>query len=72
MDDDGQAYMYWGNPNTYYVMLNDDMISTKGDIVKLDYHIDHYQEGPWFYKRNGHYYLWDMPLPAVQRHWAMP
>lgn len=49
--------MYWGNPNTYYVMLNDDMISTKGDIVKLDYHIDHYQEGPWFYKRNGHYYL---------------
>ena len=57
VDDDGQAYMYWGNPNTYYVMLNDDMISTKGDIVKLDYHIDHYQEGPWFYKRNGHYYL---------------
>ena len=57
VDDDGQAYMYWGNPNTYYVKLNDDMISTKGDIVKLDYHIDHYQEGPWFYKRNGHYYL---------------
>lgn len=56
-DEDGQAYMYWGNPNTYYVKLNDDMISTKGDIVKLDYHIDHYQEGPWFYKRNGHYYL---------------
>ncbi len=57
IDDDGQAYMYWGNPNTYYVRLNDDMISLKGDIVKLDYHIDHYQEGPWFYKRNGHYYL---------------
>ncbi len=56
-DDDGQAYMYWGNPNTYYVKLNDDMISLKGDIVKLDYHIDHYQEGPWFYKRNGKYYL---------------
>ena len=57
VDDDGQAYMYWGNPNTYYVKLNEDMISTSGDIVKLDYHIDHYQEGPWFYKRNGHYYL---------------
>ncbi len=57
VDDDGQAYMYWGNPNTYYVKLGDDMISLKGDIVKLDYHIDHYQEGPWFYKRNGHYYL---------------
>ena len=57
VDDDGQAYMYWGNPNTYYVKLNDDMISLKGDIVKLDYKIDHYQEGPWFYKRNGKYYL---------------
>lgn len=57
IDDDGQAYMYWGNPNTYYVLLGDDMISVKGDIHKLDYHLDHYQEGPWFYKRNGHYYL---------------
>ena len=57
VDDDGQAYMYWGNPNTYYALLNDDMISLKGDIVKLDYHIEHYQEGPWFYKRRGHYYL---------------
>ena len=57
VDDDGQAYMYWGNPNVYYVKLNDDMISLKGDIVKLDYPIEHYQEGPWFYKRNGHYYL---------------
>jgi len=57
IDDDGQAYMYWGNPNTYYVKLNDDMISVKGDIVKLDYKIEHYQEGPWFYKRKGHYYL---------------
>ena len=57
IDDDGQAYMYWGNPNTYYVLLNEDMISLKGDIVKLDYKIDHYQEGPWFYKRNDHYYL---------------
>ena len=57
VDDDGQAYMYWGNPNTYYVLLNDDMISVKGEIHKLDYHLDHYQEGPWFYKRGQHYYL---------------
>lgn len=57
VDDDGQAYMYWGNPHTYYALLNDDMISLKSEIVKLDYHIDHYQEGPWFYKRNGQYYL---------------
>ena len=27
IDDDGQAYLYWGNPNCYYVKLNEDMIS---------------------------------------------
>ena len=57
IDDDGQAYMYWGNPNTYWVKLNEDMISTKGEIHKLPYHIEHYQEGPWLYKRGAHYYL---------------
>ena len=54
-DDDGQAYMYWGNPHTFYAKLNDDMTSLKSEVVKLP-HIKHYQEGPWFYKRNGHYY----------------
>lgn len=56
IDDDGQAYMYWGNPNVYYVKLNEDMISYSGEINQLP-HITDYQEGPWFYKRNGHYYL---------------
>jgi arabinoxylan arabinofuranohydrolase len=27
IDDDGQAYLYWGNPNLYYAKLNEDMIS---------------------------------------------
>ncbi len=57
IDSNGQAWMYWGNPNTYYVRLTKDMIHTEGDIVKLDYHIEHYQEGPWLYERNGHWYL---------------
>lgn len=65
IDDDGQAYLYWGNPNLYYVKLNEDMISYSGGIVK-DSSIAkvkgqsdpfHYQEGPWAYKRNGHYYM---------------
>lgn len=55
-DDDGQAYLYWGNPYTFYAKLGDDMTSLKGDVVKLP-HIENYQEGPWFYKRQGHYYL---------------
>ena len=32
MDEDGQAYLYWGNPHLYYAKLNKDMISFKGGI----------------------------------------
>ena len=55
-DDDGQAYMYWGNPHTFWAKLGDDMTSLTSGVTKLP-HIPNYQEGPWFYKRNGHYYL---------------
>ena len=55
-DDDGQAYMYWGNPHTFWAKLGSDMTSLTSGVTKLP-HIPNYQEGPWFYKRNGHYYL---------------
>ncbi|HSC36921.1 MAG TPA: family 43 glycosylhydrolase, partial [Chitinophagaceae bacterium] len=37
IDDDGQAYLYWGNPNLYYVKLNEDMVSydQRVGIVKV-------------------------------------
>jgi arabinoxylan arabinofuranohydrolase len=65
IDDDGQAYLYWGNPELYYVKLNNDMISYSGDIIKEPSFVKtkgqpdpyHYQEGPWAYKRDGHYYM---------------
>lgn len=57
VDDDGQAYMYWGNPNLWYVKLNKDMISYSGKIEKVDSKPSNYQEGPWFYKRKSHYYM---------------
>ena len=56
IDNDGQAYMYWGNPDPYYVKLNKDMISYSGEIHKV-VRPEHYQEGPWFYKRGDKYYL---------------
>lgn len=56
VDDDGQAYMYWGNPKLYHVKLNEDMISCDGPIVEHP-HIQDYQEGPWIWKRGGKYYL---------------
>jgi len=65
IDNDGQAYLYWGNPNLWYVKLNKDMISFTGDpikdpsVAKVKDQPDpfHYQEGPWAYKRNGKYYM---------------
>lgn len=65
IDDDGQAYMYWGNPELWYVKLNEDMISYSGDIMKMPDFAKvkgekdpfHYQEGPWAWKRNGYYYM---------------
>lgn len=56
IDDDGQAYLYWGNGNLYYVKLNKDMISYSGGIVKVSKPTS-YVEGPWFYKRNNLYYM---------------
>lgn len=35
IDDDGQAYLYWGNPSCNYVKLNKDMISYSGEIVTI-------------------------------------
>ncbi|MFP9098958.1 glycoside hydrolase family 43 protein [Flavobacterium sp. RHBU_24] len=67
IDDDGQAYLYWGNPSLWYVKLNEDMISYSGEVMKIpgvgkekdqkDSDTYHYQEGPWGYKRNNHYYM---------------
>ena len=65
IDDDGQAWLYWGNPSLYYVKLNEDMISYEGEIVK-DPQIRRiegqpspyrFQEGPWAWKRDGLYYM---------------
>lgn len=56
VDTDGQAYLYFGNPDAYSVKLNADMISTSGSITKHP-KISTYQEGPWAYKRGNHYYL---------------
>ncbi len=57
IDDDGQAYMYWGNPKVYYVKLNEDMISYSGEIMQDPTTPENYQEGPWVWKRKDMYYM---------------
>jgi hypothetical protein len=64
IDDDGQAYMYWGgNGPCFYALLNEDMISISGDIhvASIDFTGTppeaSYTEGPWLWKKNNQYYL---------------
>lgn len=35
IDDDGQAYLYWGNSKLFYVKLNKDMTSFNGKITEI-------------------------------------
>lgn len=61
IDDDGQAYLYWGsgfnwvNGHCMAVKLNPDMISFAAPPVEVT--PAHYFEGPLMIKRNGLYYL---------------
>ena len=70
IDDDGQAYLYFGNPELRYVKLNEDMVSydKRVGVVKVPMTQESfgkggqstgttYAEGPWFYKRNNIYYM---------------
>ncbi|MER5261997.1 family 43 glycosylhydrolase [Actinosynnema sp. NPDC002837] len=70
IDDNGQAYLYWGNPNLWYVRLNADMISFSGSATKIPLttagfgtrtgHATRptlYEEAPWVYKRDNLYYM---------------
>ena len=64
VDNDGQAYLYWGgNGPCYFVKLNEDMISYSGDIqvASIDFtgtpREASYTEGPWLWREKNHYYL---------------
>ncbi|KAJ4412386.1 hypothetical protein N0V91_000859 [Didymella pomorum] len=71
IDDNGQAYLYWGNPNLWYAKLNTDMISISGSPVQVQLTTagfgarrsgtnsrpTSYEEGPWIYKRGSLWYL---------------
>ncbi len=82
IDDDGQAYLYWGNPSLRYVKLNEDMVSYADQIITVEFTPDNfgvrpgdakrstqYEEGPWFYKRNKQYYM-VYPAGGVPEHLA--
>jgi arabinoxylan arabinofuranohydrolase len=72
IDNDGQAYLYYGNNCLRYGLLNEDMVSLKDGAheitltadgfggVKQNNKVvgkDCYEEGPWIYRRGDTYYL---------------
>lgn len=57
IDDDGQAWIFWGNKICYYARLKDNMIEIDGPIKKVDIPGARFEEAPWVHKRNGKYYL---------------
>lgn len=56
IDDDNQAYLYWGNPRLYSVKLSEDMISLASE-VRCDTTVERYTEGPWIMKRGKKYLM---------------
>jgi beta-xylosidase len=56
VDDDGSAYLYWGQGQCHVVKLNADMTSYDPAAV-VEFKPEGYNEGPFVLKRQGKYYL---------------
>ncbi len=55
MDDDGQAYLIWGNHQCYLAKLKENMIELDGPIHTID--LPAFEEAPWIHKHGNLYYL---------------
>lgn len=55
IDDDGQAYLFWGNTVCHYAKLNENMLELDGEIQTID--LPNYTEAPWIHKKGDWYYL---------------
>lgn len=55
IDNDGQAYLFWGNTQCYYAKLKPNMIEMDGPIMPVT--LPKFTEAPWLHKREKLYYL---------------
>ncbi|MEN2414441.1 glycoside hydrolase family 43 protein [Flavobacterium mesophilum] len=55
IDNDGQAYLFWGNTSCHYAKLKENMTEIDGEIHHID--LPHYTEAPWIHKHKDWYYL---------------
>ena len=56
IDNDGQAYLFWGNTACYYAKLSKNMTALEGSINVIK-GLPNYTEAPWIHKRKDWYYL---------------
>lgn len=56
-DDDGQAWLFWGNQQCYYAKLKSNMIEIDGAIKQVLFDGFEFTEAPWIHKYQGKYYL---------------
>jgi len=58
IDDDGQAYLYWGNQKCYWAKLKENMVELDGEIhVIPDEEVAGFTEAPWIHKHGDTFYL---------------
>jgi arabinoxylan arabinofuranohydrolase len=90
VDNNRTSYLIWGDSDLWYAKLNSDMISydqtagieqisadkkdgfvskIKGTVYSTEKRTTTYEEGPWFFKRNGKYYVL-YPAGGVPEHFA--
>lgn len=55
IDNDGQAYLFWGNTVCNYVKLKENMIEMDGPMQTIE--LPKFTEAPWIHKRKDWYYL---------------
>lgn len=55
IDEDGQAYLYWGNTRMYAAKLTEDMVNIEGEVTDIT--PENFCEASCIIKRNGIYYF---------------
>jgi beta-xylosidase len=55
LDDDGQAYIFWGKNICYYAKLKENMVELDGQVKVVV--LPEFMEGAHVHKQNGFYYL---------------
>lgn len=55
IDDDGAAYLFWGNTICYYAKLKDSMVELESEIKQIE--LPHFTEAPYIHKKGDFYYL---------------